>query len=218
MKKQMKMRRYNEGDEVTVDDDVEPEVIRRSYASGVRVNYDDDETPKRAKRFGKKSDDDSYDRKEKSRSSGSSKKSDDEDTSAVTGRMFAKRDKRSAEEKTAENKYIRENITGPLVTSVGAGRVAKGAYEVGKAAKRVRRMGNVVKAYDAEKAAAAGERASKLAEFEAKRAARREGIEGRMGVTDEIGMGYKRGGSIKSSASRRADGIASRGKTKGRMI
>jgi hypothetical protein len=32
------------------------------------------------------------------------------------------------------------------------------------------------------------------------------------------GKGMKRGGSVKSSASRRADGIASRGKTKGRMI
>ena len=30
--------------------------------------------------------------------------------------------------------------------------------------------------------------------------------------------GYKKGGSVKSSASRRADGIASRGKTRGRMI
>lgn len=29
---------------------------------------------------------------------------------------------------------------------------------------------------------------------------------------------YKHGGSVKSSASRRADGIAQRGKTKGRMI
>jgi hypothetical protein len=216
-----KMKRYEGGGDV--DDDVDPEVIRRSRSSGVRVNYDDDdESPKRARRFGKKpddkSDDGSYDRKEKSRSSESSKKSDDEDTGAATGRMLAKRDKRSAGEKAAENKYIRENITAPLVASVGPGRVAKGVYEVGKAANAARRMGNVAKAYDAEKAAAAGERASKLAEFEAKRAARREGIEGRMGVTDEIGMGYKRGGSIKSSASRRADGIASRGKTKGRML
>ena len=30
--------------------------------------------------------------------------------------------------------------------------------------------------------------------------------------------GYKRGGSVKSSASRRADGIAQRGKTRGRII
>lgn len=31
-------------------------------------------------------------------------------------------------------------------------------------------------------------------------------------------MGYKKGGSVKSSASSRADGIAQRGKTKGRML
>jgi hypothetical protein len=36
---------------------------------------------------------------------------------------------------------------------------------------------------------------------------------------DEAGeFNYKKGGSVKSSASKRADGIASRGKTKGRMI
>jgi len=32
------------------------------------------------------------------------------------------------------------------------------------------------------------------------------------------GANYKKGGSVKSSASRRADGIAQRGKTKGRML
>jgi len=31
-------------------------------------------------------------------------------------------------------------------------------------------------------------------------------------------IGMKKGGSVKSSASKRADGIAQRGKTKGRMI
>ena len=30
--------------------------------------------------------------------------------------------------------------------------------------------------------------------------------------------GYKKGGSVKSSASRRADGIAQRGKTRGKMV
>lgn len=30
--------------------------------------------------------------------------------------------------------------------------------------------------------------------------------------------GYKKGGSVKSSASRRADGAAKRGKTKGRTL
>jgi len=32
------------------------------------------------------------------------------------------------------------------------------------------------------------------------------------------GADYKKGGSVKSSASRRADGIAKRGKTKGRFV
>jgi hypothetical protein len=33
-----------------------------------------------------------------------------------------------------------------------------------------------------------------------------------------IDRGYKKGGSVKSSASKRADGCAVRGKTKGRMV
>jgi hypothetical protein len=37
-------------------------------------------------------------------------------------------------------------------------------------------------------------------------------------LSDEWGPDYKKGGSVKSSASRRADGIAQRGKTKGRML
>jgi hypothetical protein len=32
------------------------------------------------------------------------------------------------------------------------------------------------------------------------------------------GMGMKKGGKVKSSASKRADGIAQRGKTKGKII
>lgn len=34
----------------------------------------------------------------------------------------------------------------------------------------------------------------------------------------EMGKVFKKGGSVKSSASRRADGIATKGKTKGRII
>jgi len=37
-------------------------------------------------------------------------------------------------------------------------------------------------------------------------------------LVDAKSGGMKKGGSVKSSASRRADGIAQRGKTKGRMI
>jgi hypothetical protein len=81
-----------------------------------------------------------------------------------------------------------------MATAIPVGRMASGAYKMGKAANTSRRISNAAKKYDAEKAAAAGERAAKLAEFEAKRAARRGGksVEGRMGVTDDIGMGYRK--------------------------
>jgi hypothetical protein len=208
MKKYMKMKRYNEGDEVTADDDVEPEVIRRSHSSGVRVNYEDKAEAKPKRKAAK--DDDSYDRKELSRSTSASRKETENDTSAVTGRMLAKRDKRSAEEKAAENKYIRENITGPLVTSVGAGRMVKGAYEVGKAAKRIRDVSQAAKAQEmtAKEAAMADRIRARQDMFGSGKAAREYAEAG----------GMKRGGSVKSSASRRADGIAQRGKTKGRLI
>ena len=35
---------------------------------------------------------------------------------------------------------------------------------------------------------------------------------------EKTAIGKKKGGSVKSSASKRADGIAQRGKTKGRMV
>jgi hypothetical protein len=37
-------------------------------------------------------------------------------------------------------------------------------------------------------------------------------------LSSDMAGGYKRGGSVKSSASRRADGIASRGKTRGKFV
>jgi hypothetical protein len=37
-------------------------------------------------------------------------------------------------------------------------------------------------------------------------------------LSDEWGPNYKKGGKVKSSASKRADGIATKGKTKGRII
>jgi len=202
-----KMKRYEDGGDIN-DDDVEPEVLRRSHASGVRVNYDGNEPPKRSKRSEKKSDDGSYDRKEMSRSSSSSSRSDDEDTSAVKGRTLVKKDRRSAEEKSAENKYIRENITGPLVTSVGAGRVAKGAMEVGKAAKRIRDISQASKAQEmtTKEAAMADRIRFRQDMFGSGKAAREYAEAG----------GMKRGGSV--SASRRGDGIAARGKTRGRII
>jgi hypothetical protein len=46
-------------------------------------------------------------------------------------------------------------------------------------------------------------------------AARKGMEEGRM---DEMGTAYKKGGKVKSSASKRADGCCVKGKTKGRMV
>ena len=46
-----------------------------------------------------------------------------------------------------------------------------------------------------------------------RRAAAKRGL--RQGLKDE---GYKAGGSVKSSASKRADGCAQRGKTRGKMV
>ncbi len=52
MKKRLKMKRYEDGGDV--DDDVEPEVIRRSSASGVRVNYEDKAEAKPKRKAAKK--------------------------------------------------------------------------------------------------------------------------------------------------------------------
>jgi hypothetical protein len=47
-----------------------------------------------------------------------------------------------------------------------------------------------------------------------------EGSDRRAAYADELpeGLKFKRGGSVKSSASRRADGIAKKGKTRGRFV
>jgi hypothetical protein len=65
---------------------------------------------------------------------------------------------------------------------------------------------------------AAGDAKAKAKDYEifgSRGDAARKGMEeGRM---DEMGTAYKKGGSVKSSASRRADGIAQRGKTRGKI-
>lgn len=205
MKKRLKMKRYEDGGDV--DDDVEPEVIRRSSASGVRVNYEDKAEAKPKRKAA--SDDDSYDRKEMSRPASASRKEAKEDTSAVTGRMLAKRDTRSAEEKAAENKYLRENIAGPaavLAATRGVGRYTLGAK---KMADRIRDISQTAKAQQmtAKETAMADRIRARQEMFGSGKAAREFAEAG----------GMKRGGSV-GSASRRADGIAMRGKTKGRLI
>lgn len=214
MKKRFGKGRYEDGGPVDYDSDDDPDAQRVFSDDGEGGLYEVGRTPKVAKQSAarkktSKKDDGSHDRKEMSRPASASRKESKDDTSAVTGRMLAKRDTRSAEEKSAENKYIRENITGPLVTSVGAGRVAKGVMEVGRAAKRIRDISQTTKAQQmTPKETAMADRIRARQEMFGSGKAAREFAEA---------GGMKRGGSV-GSASRRADGIAMRGKTKGRLI
>ena len=243
MKKRTKTKRYYEGEDVRVDDD-NPE-SQKVYRSDLTEISDEERMPRSmapvmrkaaktesARNKAMSAREDAPESKQKTVSTEEKR----EDTGAATGRMLVKKDRRSAEDKAAENKYIRENITAPLLTALPAGRVAKGVYEVGKAANMARRMGSVSKAYDAEKAAAAGERAAKLAEIGNKSAEVKRSRDINRFHEDAFGGsqaarkyaeagGMKRGGSVKRyssggsvSASRRGDGIASRGKTRGRII
>lgn len=71
-----------------------------------------------------------------------------------------------------------------------------------------------------EQAAKSKRRMEELARVEQEEMDRRirEGY-GRFGRSPESDSpGYKKGGKVKSSASRRADGIAHKGKTKGKMV
>lgn len=63
---------------------------------------------------------------------------------------------------------------------------------------------------------AAREAARKAAKEAREKAKREKEYDERL--SSDMAGGYKRGGAVKSSASRRADGIAQRGKTKGRYI
>lgn len=243
MKKRLKMKKYEDGGMVD-DDDPESQKVYRSDLTEIS---DEERMPRGSKSVARKAAQTSAARAQAMEARGTADTSQSPsmtesprnairgegaafDRGSLTGsyRRMSEEAKSGAKGRPmTERESKAANVAGLAATLAPAGRVAKGAIEVGKAANTARRMGNVSKAYDAEKAAAAGERAAKLAEFEAKRAARRGGksVEGRMGVTDDIGMGYKRGGSVKRyssggsvSASRRGDGIASRGKTRGKII
>jgi len=254
MKKRMKMKKYAEGgmsdddegyDAYTtrvVDEDTDEVVYEKPEAKAAQRGA----SAKPAMRV-----DDSREMRRVGPVSGG-RKSDD--TSAVTGRARAGRSSMSAEEKATSNKAMREDVLpealmlGASAIPVGGAAAALGlrGLRAAKAAKASRRMADTVKAYDAEKAAAAGERARKLKEIEANSQRRKLKLTpGEAERADRIrtrqemfGSGrtarefaeaggmkrggkvkrYSSGGSVKSSASRRADGIAQRGKTKGRVI
>lgn len=261
MKKRMKTKRYYEGEDVRVDDD-NPE-SQKVYRSDLTEISDEERMPRGAKSVARKAAQTGAartkameargDDREFSRLPSRSPSMSESPKNAITGAgaafdrrnltgagSYSKLDEDARSGAKARPMTDRErqalDAAGLAATMIPAGRVAKGVYEVGKAATMTRRMGNVSKAYDAEKAAAAGERAAKLAEIEKKSAevkrsrdisrAREDMFGSQEAAKDAAQRGLmRRGGSVKRyssggsvSASRRGDGIASRGKTRGRII
>jgi len=136
---------------------------------------------------------------------GSYRRMSDEARSGAKGRPMTEREQKAA------------SAAGLAATLVPAGRVAKGAMDVSKAAKRIRDVSQTA-------------RAQELTAAEAARAARiraRQDMFGSGKAAREYAEagGMRRGGKVKkyssgglSSASKRADGIAVRGKTRGRIF
>jgi hypothetical protein len=110
--------------------------------------------------------------------------------------------------------------------AAGAGGAAAGA-KLGLRAKQALRRMQTARDNAAERAAdKAGEAARRgmsrrgIPRYDERARASSEGSDRRAAYADELpeGLKFKRGGAVKSSASSRGDGIAKRGKTKGRMI
>lgn len=110
-----------------------------------------------------------------------------------------------------------EFILGPKAKAAvaGAGAAAAG-YGLKKARDFLMRRGQKTRSEAEDVLSGSGAMSRSAAAREAEAAAYAERIKN---AQRSPGMtGYKKGGSVKSSASRRADGIAQRGKTKGRII
>lgn len=118
-------------------------------------------------------------------------KEDEYAGSAKTGREMSESMRKrmpSAEQKRGNEERLGK-VLNVAATALPVGAVARGAYNVGKAANAARSAGN----------------------------AAREALRESRGITQgPKNMGYKSGGSV-SSASSRADGIAQRGKTRGKV-
>lgn len=206
----MKKRRYEEGGRVDDDNSDDQEVDRKTYASGVRMSKDYLKTPKKA--AAKSSESRSEEAKESStRSMKQEDPTETEDTRGTMqrkGKMGFRREMPSDEKKEEFSKRFMKTAAATALGG-GAGAVARGAAAAHKAA-------NVARAerYAREEAAA------RYAAQTAKEAERMNRLgSGRVGeAITETRSAMKRGGSVRSSASRRADGIAARGKTKGRLI
>jgi hypothetical protein len=112
------------------------------------------------------------------------------------------------------------------VAGAAAG-VAAGNANLPLRAKQMLRRMQTARANAAERATdKAGEAARRglsrrgIPRYDERYRASSEGSDRRAAYADELpeGLKFKRGGSVKSSASRRADGIAKKGKTRGRFV
>jgi len=230
MKKRMKMKRYQEGD--LVDED-SPE-SQKVYRADLTELSDEERMPRRMPSVVRKaaqtsaareraleargSDDREISRlpsrspslgggaaMDRGALTGSYRRMSEEAKSGAKGRPMTERERKAAD------------VGGLAATLIPAGRVAKGVMDVGRAAKRIRDISQTAKAQEmtAKEAAMADRIRSRQEMFGSGRAAWEYAEAG----------GMKRGGSVKRyssggsvSASRRGDGIASRGKTRGRII
>lgn len=136
---------------------------------------------------------------------GSYRRMSEEARSGAKGRPMTERESKAA------------NVAGLAATLAPAGRVAKGAMDVGRAAKRLRDISQTAKAQEmtAKEAAMADRIRARQEMFGSGKAAREFAESGGMKRGGKVKR-YASGGSV--SASRRGDGIASRGKTRGRII
>jgi hypothetical protein len=137
--------------------------------------------------------------------------------SAPSGRMRQEAFYRANPEPSAEAVNPEEAILGPKAKAAvaGAGAAAAG-YGLKKARDFLMRRGQQTRSQASDVLAGSGAMARSAAAREKEAAAYAERIKN---ARRSPGMtGYKKGGTVKSSASKRADGIAQRGKTRGRYI
>ena len=114
-------------------------------------------------------------------------------------------------------KAVDEELLGPKAKAAlaGAGTAAAG-YGVKKLRDFLMRRGQQTRSQGEDVLKGSGAMSRSAAARDAEAAAYAERIKN---ARRSPGMpGYKKGGAVKSSASRRADGIAQRGKTRGKMI
>jgi hypothetical protein len=135
----------------------------------------------------------------------------------ASGRMRQEAYYRANPEPSAEAVNPEEAIFGPKAKAAAAGAGAAAAgYGLKKARDFLMRRGQKARSEAADVAKGDFATARSAAAREKEAAAYAERIKN---ARRSPGMtGYKKGGMVKSSASRRADGIAQRGKTKGRFV